>query len=125
MKRVLLVDDDIEFCEATKLLLESKAYEVILAHDGKEGLAKVRAEKPAIVILDVMMPEMNGYDVCVVIKEDSDLKGIPVILLTAVDQAMFQTTYTKVMGCMTKADDYIAKPVEPEELVKRLEDLPT
>jgi len=125
MKRVLLVDDDIEFCEATKLLLESKAYEVILAHDGKEGLAKVRAEKPDVVILDVMMPEMNGYDVCVVIKEDPDLKGIPVILLTAVDQAMFQTTYTKVMGCMTEADDYIAKPVEPEELVKRLEDLRT
>jgi two-component system alkaline phosphatase synthesis response regulator PhoP len=124
MKKVLLVDDDVEFCEATKLLLESKAYEVIMAHDGKEGLAKARAERPDVVILDVMMPEMNGYDVCVVIKEDSELKGIPVILLTAVDQAMFQTTYTKVMGCMTEADDYIAKPVEPEELVKRLEDLP-
>ena len=125
MKRVLLVDDDIEFCEATKLLLESKAYEVTVAHDGKEGLARVRTEKPDVVILDVMMPEMNGYDVCVVIKEDADLNKIPVILLTAVDQAMFQTTYTKVMGCMTEADDYIAKPVEPEELVRRLEGLLT
>jgi len=114
MQKVLLVDDDIEFCEATKLLLESNGYEVITAHDGKEGLAKVRAEKPDIVILDVMMPEMSGYDICVVMKEDSDLKGIPVILLTAVDQALFQTTYTKVMGLMTEADDYIPKPVEPE-----------
>jgi two-component system alkaline phosphatase synthesis response regulator PhoP len=125
MKKVLLVDDDVEFCEATKLLLESQAYEVIVAHDGKDGLAKVRSEKPDVVILDVMMPEMNGYDVCVVIKEDSELKNIPVILLTAVDQAMFQTTYTRVMGCMTEADDYIAKPVEPEELVKRLKDMRT
>jgi DNA-binding response OmpR family regulator len=125
MKKVLLVDDDIEFCEATKLLLESKTYEVVLAHDGKEGLEKVRTEKPDLVILDVMMPEMNGYDVCVVLKADPELKKIPVILLTAVDQFLFKTTYTKVMGCMTEADDYIAKPVEPTELVKRLDDMPT
>jgi len=98
---------------------------VVLASDGKEGLEKVRAEKPDLLILDVMMPEMNGYDVCVVLKADPELKKIPVILLTAVDQALFKTTYTQAMGCMTEADDYIAKPVEPEELVKRIGDLPT
>ena len=123
MKKILLVDDDVEFCEATKMLLESKAYEVVTAHDGKEGLRKVKAEKPDGVILDVMMPEMNGYDVCVVLKADPELKNIPVVLLTAVDQAMFRTTYTRLMGLMSEADDYIAKPVEPEELVKRLEAL--
>ena len=80
MKKVLLVDDDVEFCEATKLLLDSKGYDVVLAYDGKEGLEKVRAEKPDLVILDVMMPEMNGYDVCVVLKADAELKKIPVIL---------------------------------------------
>jgi len=103
--------------------LDSEGYEVILAYDGKEGLEKVRAEKPDLVILDVMMPEMNGYDVCVVLKADPELKKIPVVLLTAVDQALFKTTYTKVMGLMTEADDYISKPVEPAELVKRVEDL--
>ncbi|MBE9582402.1 MAG: response regulator [Proteobacteria bacterium] len=123
MKKVLLVDDDVDFCEATKLLLDSKGYDVVLAHDGKAGLEKVRAEKPDLVILDVMMPEMNGYDVCVVLKADADLKKIPVVLLTAVDQAFFKTTYTRAMGLMTEADDYIAKPVEPGELVKRVEDL--
>jgi len=123
MNKVLLVDDDVEFCEATNLLLESKGYEVVMAHDGKEGLAKVRAEKPDIVILDVMMPEMNGYDVCVVLKADSELKEIPIILLTAVDQDLFKTTYTKAMGLMTEADDYIAKPVEPEVLVNRVQGL--
>lgn len=123
MKKILLVDDDVEFCEAAKLLLDSEGYEVILAYDGKEGLEKARAEKPDLVILDVMMPEMNGYDVCVVVKADPELKKIPVVLLTAVDQALFKTTYTRVMGLMTEADDYISKPVEPVELVKRVEDL--
>jgi len=85
----------------------------------------VRAEQPDLVILDVMMPEMNGYDVCVVLKADPELKKIPVILLTAVDQALFKTTYTQAMGLMTEAEDYIAKPVEPAELVKRIEALPT
>ncbi|MBW2018798.1 MAG: response regulator [Deltaproteobacteria bacterium] len=122
MKKVLLVDDDVDFCEASKILLESKAYEVVLAHDGKEGLEKVRAEKPDLVILDVMMPEMNGYDVCVILKADPELNKIPVILLTAVDQMIFKTTYTKHMGLMTEADDYIAKPVESTELVKRVEE---
>jgi two-component system alkaline phosphatase synthesis response regulator PhoP len=121
VKKVLLVDDDVDFCEAAKLLLESNDYEVILAYDGKVGLEKVRAEKPDLVILDVMMPEMNGYDVCVILKSDPELKNIPVILLTAVDQEIFRTHYTQHMGLMTEADDYIAKPVESEELVKRVE----
>lgn len=123
MKKVLLVDDDVEFCEATELILQSKGFEVALAHDGKEGLDKIRSEKPDVVILDVMMPQMNGYDVCVIMKADPELKKIPVILLTAVDQAIFKTTYTRHMGLMTEADDYLAKPVEPEELVKRVEGL--
>jgi two-component system alkaline phosphatase synthesis response regulator PhoP len=122
MKKVLVVDDDVDFCEATKLLLDSKGYDVVLAYDGKEGLEKMRAEEPDLVILDVMMPEMNGYDVCVVIKADPALKKTPVILLTAVDQDLFKTTYTQAMGLMTEADDYMAKPVEPQDLVKRVED---
>lgn len=122
MKKVLLVDDDMEFCEAAKLLLESKGYAVATANDGKEGLEKVRSELPDLVILDVMMPEMNGYDVCVVLKADPEFKNLPVILLTAVDQSVFKTTYTRHMGLMTEADDYIAKPVEPEELVSRVQE---
>ena len=122
-KKILMVDDDVDFCAAVKLLLESKSYEVVLAYDGKEGLEKARAVGPDMVILDVMMPEMNGYDVCVVLKADPKLSQIPVILLTAVDQAMFKTAYTKEMGLMTEADDYIAKPVDSTELVRRVEEL--
>lgn len=123
MKRILMVDDDVDFCAAVKLLLESKIYEVVLAHDGKEGLEKARTVEPDLVILDVMMPEMNGYDVCVVLKADPKFSSTPVILLTAVDQAIFKTTYTKQMGLMTEADDYIAKPVDSAELVGRVEQL--
>jgi two-component system alkaline phosphatase synthesis response regulator PhoP len=121
MKKIALVDDDVDFSEATKLLLQSKGYEVVLAHDGKEGLDMIRSERPDLIILDVMMPEMNGYDVCVVLKEDEALKDIPVILLTAVDQAFFRTTYSKHMGLMTEADEYIAKPVASEDLVACVE----
>ncbi|MDP2800160.1 MAG: response regulator, partial [Deltaproteobacteria bacterium] len=65
----------------------------------------------------------NGYDVCVVLKSDPKLSHIPVILLTAVDQSIFKTTYTKEMGLMTEADDYIAKPVDSAELARRVEQL--
>jgi len=121
MKKILLVDDDLDFCEATKIILESKAYKVSLAHNGKEGLERVRSEEIDLVILDVMMPEMSGYDVCVVMKADPELSSIPVILLTAVNQEMFRTSFTKEMGLMTEADDYLAKPVEPEDLVEAIE----
>lgn len=122
MKKILLVDDDRDFCEATSVLLENLGYQVVVGHDGKDGLEKARRENPDLVILDVMMPEMNGYDVCVVMKADVDLNGIPVILLTGVDKAFFQTAYTKHMGMMTEADDYIAKPVDAEELAARITD---
>lgn len=120
MSKITLVDDDVDFCEATQILLESQGYEVTLAYDGKGGLEKIREAKPDLVILDVMMPEMNGYDVCVVLKADPELKQIPVILLTGVDKAFFQTAYSKYMGMMTEADDYIAKPVDAEKLSERV-----
>jgi len=125
MKKVLLVDDDVDFCEATKIFLESRDYDVVLAYDGKAGLEKAKTENPDIVILDVMMPEMNGYDVCVILKADPKLSRMPVILLTAVDQHLFRSTYTQHMGLMTEADDYIAKPVEAAELGQRVQALLT
>ena len=121
MKRILMVDDDRDFCEATAIFLESKGYEVTVAYDGKEGLEKIRTIQPDLVILDVMMPEMNGYDVCVIMKADSNLKKIPVILLTGVGEAMFKTTYNQYMGMMTEADDYLPKPVDTAELATMVE----
>ena len=122
-KKILLVDDDADFTEATKLLLESRSYEVTVAHDGKEGLKKVQTEEPNLIILDVMMPEMDGYEVCAKLKSDPRFKDIPVLLLTAVGEAISTTKYTKEMGMKIEADDYIPKPVELNELVERVENL--
>lgn len=121
--KVLLVDDDPDFVEATKAILETKPYEVLVAYDGKEGLQKARQEKPSVIILDVMMPPPDGYAVCSELKRDPSCQKIPILLLTAVMQALPYTLYTIDMGLRTEADDYIDKPVEPAELLRRVEAL--
>jgi len=122
-KKILLVDDDADFTEAVKLLLESRSYDVSVANDGKEGLKKVQTEGPNLIILDVMMPEMDGYQVCAKLKADPKYRQIPILLLTAVGEAITTTSYTKEMGMRIEADDYIPKPVEPVEIVERVEKL--
>ncbi len=121
--RILLVDDDPDFVEATKAILETKPFEVIVAYDGKEGLEKARRENPDVIILDVMMPPPDGYAVCSELKRDPRYKKIPILLLTAVMQTLPHTLYTIEMGLRTEADDYIDKPIEPAELVRRVETL--
>ncbi len=122
-KKILLVDDDADFVEATKIILESKSYDVAVAYDGKEGLKKVETEQPNLIILDVMMPEINGYEVCAKLKSTPEYGHIPILLLTAVGEAISTTKYTREMGMKIEADDYIPKPVEPIELVERVENL--
>ncbi len=122
-KNILLVDDDADFVEAIKLILESKSYDVTVAYDGQEGLKKVKSEEPKLIILDVMMPEMDGYEVCAKLKADPKYRHIPILLLTAMGEAIPTSKYTKEMGMRTEADDYIPKPVEPIELVERVENL--
>jgi len=122
-KKILLVDDDADFTEAVKLLLESRSYDVTVANDGKEGLKKVQTEGPNLIILDVMMPEMDGYQVCAKLKADPKYRQIPILLLTAVGESIPTTSYTKEMGMKTEADDYIPKPVEPVVLVERVENI--
>ncbi|RKY03415.1 MAG: response regulator [Spirochaetes bacterium] len=123
MKKILLVDDDVDFVEATKLILESKSYNVVTAYSGKEGIEKVKSENPDLIVLDVMMPKPDGYEVCAKLKADPELCNIPIILLTAVVSKISSTGYTKEMGMRIEADDYIDKPVEPSELVKSIERL--
>jgi two-component system alkaline phosphatase synthesis response regulator PhoP len=122
-KKILLVDDDADFAEATRIILENKSYDVAVAYDGKEGLRKVETEQPNLIILDVMMPEMDGYEVCAKLKSNPQYGYIPILLLTAVGEAISTTKYTKEMGMKIEADDYIPKPVEPMELVERVEKL--
>ncbi len=120
-KKILVVDDDPDLVEATSMILKSKSYDVIAAYGGVEGLAKAKSEKPDLIVLDVMMPDKDGYTVCKELKADPVLCDIPVLLLTAVVSHISTTRYSHQMGMETEADDYIDKPVEPVELVKRIE----
>jgi len=121
--RVLVVDDDFDFVESLKMMLENQSYEVITAYDGVEGLKKAKEESPDLIILDVMMPNKDGYAVCHELKADPKYNAIPILLLTAVVSNIPTTKYTQRMGMEIEADDYVDKPVTPSELAKRAEAL--
>ena len=110
---VLVVEDDPNIRELLQMYLEKDGYAVTLASDGGQGLAKFRAIKPNLVLLDVMMPVMDGWAVCKAIRAEGDT---PVIMLTAKGE-----TDDKVMGLKAGADDYITKPFEMKELLARIE----
>jgi two-component system alkaline phosphatase synthesis response regulator PhoP len=122
-KKILLIDDDPDLVNAVRMILESKNYNVAAAFGGIEGLKKAKTENPDLIVLDVMMPDKDGYSVCKELKSDPQLSSIPVILLTAVVSHISTTRFTQQMGMETEADDYIDKPVEPDVLVKRIEAL--
>lgn len=121
--KILLVDDDKDFVEATKLVLESKQYEVVVAHDGDEGLAKARREKPDLIILDIIMPVKDGFRAAEQLKKDSELKKIPVIMLTSFSEKGGETSLSVSQGLTLDTEDYVDKPVAPHELLKRVERL--
>ncbi len=122
-KKILIVDDDPDLVEAVTLILESKNYTVAAAYGGIEGLQKARTENPDLIVLDVMMPDKDGYVVCKELKADPELSQIPVLLLTAVVSHIPTTRFSQQIGLETEADDYIDKPVEPAVLVNRIETL--
>jgi two-component system, OmpR family, alkaline phosphatase synthesis response regulator PhoP len=116
-KKILLVDDDPDFVEAVRVIVESGGYEVRVAYDGQEGLDAVAEEKPDLIVLDVMMPVMNGHAACARLKADKTTASIPIILLTAVADRVTTSTYTHRDMLESEAEDYMPKPVEPAELL--------
>ncbi len=121
--KILLVDDDNDFVEATRLVLESKPYEVIVAYDGDEGLAKARQEKPDLIILDIIMPVKDGFRAAEQLKKDPDLSKIPVIMLTSFAEKVGETSLSVSQGLTLDTEDYVDKPVAPEELLRRVQRL--
>jgi two-component system alkaline phosphatase synthesis response regulator PhoP len=124
-KRILVVDDEPDFCAIVQGQLEKEGFAVELAYDGVQGLEKVQANPPDAIVLDVMMPEMDGYEMCNKLKSDEKYVDIPIILLTAVASHVTSTRYSHRDGMSTEADDYIAKPASAEEIadsIKRLLD---
>ena len=112
MTTILLVDDEKNIIELERLYLEKEGYQIETANDGHSALAKFRAIKPAAVILDLMLPGVDGWEVCRRIRQESD---VPIIMLTARDQDI-----DKIVGLELGADDYLTKPFNPRELVARV-----
>jgi len=118
---VLIVDDDPDLVETVAMMLESKGYEVGKAYDGVEGEESIKKRRPDLVVLDVMMPRKHGYKLCAELKRNKATRDIPIILLTAVGDAVPSTTYTHADGKATEADEYIPKPVDAKTLVQAVD----
>ena len=111
-QRVLVVDDDRNICELIRLYLEKEGFTVTLAHDGQAAITLFKESTPSVVLLDVMLPKMDGFQVC---REIRRISNIPIIMLTAKGE-----TFDKVLGLELGADDYMVKPFENKELVARI-----
>ena len=111
-EKILVVDDDVNICELLRLYLTKEGYQVTIANDGEEGLEKFNQVKPDMVLLDVMMPRMDGLEVCRRIRK---LGNTPVMMLTAKGE-----TFDKVLGLELGADDYMVKPFDAKEVVARI-----
>ena len=117
-KKILLVDDEEDLVETISMRLEANNYDVISAYDGQEALKKAREEKPDLIILDIMLPKLDGYQVCRMLKFDRTLNKIPIIMLTAMGQEEDQKT-----GVDVKADAYIIKPFDSKVLMDKVKEL--
>ncbi len=116
-KVVVCIEDEPEMIDLFKLILGRKGYQVVGAMGGRDGLEAIRNEKPALVLLDLMMPDMDGWEVYQKMKADDQTKGIPVIIVTAKAQSI-----DKVLGLhIAKVDDYVTKPFGPQELLESVE----
>ena len=122
-KYVLIVDDDPDLVETVAMMLESKGYQVGKAYDGIEGEEAIKKRRPDVLVLDVMMPRKNGYQLCKELKSNNWTKDIPVIMLTAVGDAVPTTTYSHAEGMAMEAEDFIPKPVDAASLVEAVERL--
>jgi two-component system alkaline phosphatase synthesis response regulator PhoP len=119
-KKVLLVDDDFDFLEATKKMVEAGGYSADTAENAEVGLEKAKKGNPDLIVLDVMMPGMDGWEACEILKNSPETRDIPIIMLTAVASNVRQTSYSHQSGKQTEADDYIPKPVEIPDLIARI-----
>jgi pilus assembly protein CpaE len=114
-ERILIVDDDVDSLKLIGLMLQRQGYEIVVANNGQQALSRAHAEQPELIILDIMMPDMDGYEVCRRLRHDPTTQTIPIIMFTA--KIMVDD---KVAGFEAGADDYLTKPTHPAELASRV-----
>ena len=117
LKKILVVDDDRSITTMLESLLSAAGYTVLVAYDGLDAMVKVKSHLPDVIILDVMMPEINGYDVCSNLKFDEQYKHIPIIVLTSREQELDQRI-AKFMGI-----DYMQKPIDRKALLEKIQNV--
>jgi two-component system alkaline phosphatase synthesis response regulator PhoP len=121
-EKILVVDDDPDILEALTMILESQGYQVVTAQDGVEGLANLKAEKPDLMILDLLMPKMDGFAVCKELQDPrwAKYRAIPILILTSVREEASRRRYELETGLELDVDDYVEKPISPDVLLERV-----
>ena len=123
--KILVVDDDPDILDAVTMILESQGHEVVTARDGIEALATLKAEKPDLMILDLLMPKMDGFAVCKELQDPrwSKYRDIPILVLTSVREEASRRRYELETGLELDVDDYVEKPMAPDILLERVDRL--
>jgi len=122
--KILIIDDDPNFVEATKAILENKSYEVVAAYNKNEGMEKINSERPDLILLDIMMEKLDdGFNICYKLKHDPELKKIPVLAISAITEKTGLKFSSETNGEYFEADDYVEKPVKADDLLERVENL--
>ena len=115
LKKILVVDDEADLVETVRFPLEMEGFNVLVSYNGEDALNQARKEKPDLIILDLMLPKLDGYKVCRLLKFDENYKHIPILMLTAKTQEK-----DKILGMETGADEYITKPFEMDDLMGKV-----
>jgi two-component system alkaline phosphatase synthesis response regulator PhoP len=114
-KKILVVDDEVDLVETVRFSLEMEGFNVLVSYNGEDALSQARKEKPDLILLDLMLPKLDGYKVCRLLKFDEKYKHIPILMLTAKTQEK-----DKALGMETGADEYITKPFEMDYLMEKV-----
>ena len=114
-KKILVVDDEVDLVETIRFPLEMEGFQVLVAYNGEDALNQARKESPDLILLDIMLPKLDGYKVCRLLKFDERYKHIPIVMLTAKTQ-----TKDKQTGMETGADEYITKPFDIDQLMEKV-----
>jgi len=124
-EKILIVDDDPDILDALTIILEAQGYQVSTARDGVEGLAALKAAPPDLLVLDLLMPKMDGFAVCKELHDPrwSKFKGLPILILTSVREEASRRRYELETGLELDVDDYVEKPIAPDVLLARVSQL--
>jgi two-component system alkaline phosphatase synthesis response regulator PhoP len=114
-KKILVVDDEVDLVRTIQFSLEAEGYKVLVSYNGEDALNQSRKENPDLILLDLMLPKLDGYKVCRLLKFDEQYKHIPILMLTAKTQQK-----DRLLGMETGADEYITKPFDIEELMEKV-----